>query len=59
VLEQADREGCLCYLETPFPDTRTFYRKLGFADTTELHPVAGAPPIWTMTRHSLETRSLG
>jgi GNAT superfamily N-acetyltransferase len=55
VLEQADREGRLCYLETPFPETRAFYRKLGFVDTAEIRPVVGAPPIWTMTRRALET----
>jgi GNAT superfamily N-acetyltransferase len=53
VLEQADHEGQLCYLETPFPDTRAFYRKLRFDETAEIRPVAGAPPIWTMTRPPL------
>jgi hypothetical protein len=55
VLEQADHNGQLCYLETPFPDTRAFYRKLRFNETAELRPVAGAPPIWTMTREPLNT----
>jgi GNAT superfamily N-acetyltransferase len=55
VLERADRKGRLCYLETPFPDTRAFYRKLRFADTAQLRPIAGAPPIWTMTREPLNT----
>jgi GNAT superfamily N-acetyltransferase len=50
VLQHADREARLCYLETPFPDTRNFYRRLGFDDSAELHPVTGAPTIWTMTR---------
>jgi GNAT superfamily N-acetyltransferase len=50
VLERADREDRLCYLETPFPATRAFYRKLRFVDTAEVRPVAGAPSIWTMTR---------
>jgi hypothetical protein len=59
VLERADREHRICYLETPFPDTRAFYRKLRFADTAELRPVAGAPPIWTMTREPHTTPSLG
>jgi GNAT superfamily N-acetyltransferase len=61
VLEQADRASQLCYLETPFPETRAFYRKLRFDETAELRPVAGAPPIWTMIRPpaivaSLESR---
>lgn len=54
VLEQADQRGQLCYLETPFPDTRAFYRTLRFDETAELRPVAGAPPIWTMTRRPLD-----
>jgi ribosomal protein S18 acetylase RimI-like enzyme len=50
VLARAEDAGIACYLETPFPDTRAFYRRLGFEDTDELRPVPGAPPIWTMTR---------
>lgn len=59
VLERADVENRVCYLETPFPDTRAFYRKLGFADIAEVRPVAEAPPIWTMTRQPEETPGLG
>jgi GNAT superfamily N-acetyltransferase len=47
VLENA---GTLCYLETPFEGTHPFYRRLGFEVSAELHPLAGAPPVWTMTR---------
>jgi GNAT superfamily N-acetyltransferase len=50
VLSEADAAGIPCYLETPFPDTRAFYERLGFKDGEQLHPVEGAPPIWTMTR---------
>lgn len=50
VLEQADADANACYLETPFPDTKRFYEGLGFVETDRLHPVAGAPPIITMTR---------
>jgi GNAT superfamily N-acetyltransferase len=49
-LAEADVAGMPCYLETPFPDTRAFYARLGFQDGEQLHPVEGAPPIWTMTR---------
>jgi GNAT superfamily N-acetyltransferase len=49
-LSKADAAGIPCYLETPFPDTRAFYVRLGFKDGEQLHPVEGAPPIWTMTR---------
>jgi GNAT superfamily N-acetyltransferase len=59
VLEQADRNSHPCYLETPFPDTRAFYRKLRFDDTAELRPVAGAPPIWTMTRRPVDPSGHG
>jgi GNAT superfamily N-acetyltransferase len=52
-LARADDEAVPCYLETPFPDTRAFYKTLGFDETDELYPVPGAPPIWTMTRPPL------
>lgn len=47
---KADAEGIACYLETPFPNTRSFYARLGYEETAELEPVAGAPSIWTMIR---------
>jgi GNAT superfamily N-acetyltransferase len=50
VLVQADAAGTTCYLETPFRATLEFYRRLGFELTAELNPVAGAPPVWVMTR---------
>jgi ribosomal protein S18 acetylase RimI-like enzyme len=50
VLERADAGAVACYLETPFPGTRAFYRQLGFEEAGQLQPVAEAPPIWTMTR---------
>jgi GNAT superfamily N-acetyltransferase len=50
IIDRADDLGVACYLETPFPNTRVFYRHLGFQDTAELRPVAEAPTIWTMTR---------
>lgn len=49
-LAEADGAGIPCYLETPFPDTRAFYIRLGFQENGQLRPVDGAPPIWTMTR---------
>ena len=54
-LSKADAAGMPCYLETPFPDTRAFYERLGFKDSEQLHPVEGAPPIWTMTRPAART----
>jgi len=50
LLERADADGDLCYLETPFAATHEFYRRLGFEIEREIRPVAGAPPVWTMAR---------
>ena len=50
VLRQADHTGTLCYLETPFPRTHAFYRRLGFEITDELHIFEGTPPVWTLVR---------
>lgn len=49
-LTRADTTKTPCYLETPYPETHAFYKNNGFELTAELHPVAGAPPVWTMTR---------
>jgi GNAT superfamily N-acetyltransferase len=53
VLALADAEQRICYLETPFPRTHAFYRRLGFEVTRELRPFRGAPPIWTLVRSPL------
>lgn len=50
VLENADRSRVPCYLETPFPRTHDFYRRLGFSTCLEGNPFAGAPTVWAMTR---------
>ena len=50
VLQRADREGRLCYLETPFPRTHAFYQRLGFELGPAIRPFPGAPPVWTMLR---------
>jgi GNAT superfamily N-acetyltransferase len=54
-LAQADAGSVPCYLETPFPQTRAFYERLGFEESGQLYPVQGAPPIWTMTRSPVRT----
>lgn len=51
VIEAADAAGTLCYLETPFPGTHEFYRRLGFEIVTEAKAFQGAPGVWTMVRH--------
>jgi GNAT superfamily N-acetyltransferase len=50
VLQRADADGVVCYLETPFPASHAFYRRLGFDLGVEAWPFEGAPPIRTMTR---------
>jgi ribosomal protein S18 acetylase RimI-like enzyme len=50
VLETADATRSLCYLETPFPQTIAFYKKLGYEVSSEPRPFAGAPQLWAMTR---------
>jgi GNAT superfamily N-acetyltransferase len=58
VLELADHHGAVCYLETPFPGTLDFYRRLGFVLEIEARPFENAPPIWTMTRQPSPPRAL-
>ena len=50
VLKTADADNTLCYLETPFPATHKFYKRLGFALEIEARPFQGAPALWTMLR---------
>ena len=50
VLQTADRDRALCYLETPFPATHEFYRRLGFELRPAAYPFEGAPPLWSMVR---------
>ncbi len=50
VLQAADDGGMPCYLETPFPQTLPFYRKLGYDVIGEPTPFTGAPQLWAMKR---------
>ena len=50
VLRVADGDRVPCYLETPFPQTIPFYRKLGYEVVGEPRPFAGAPQLWAMKR---------
>jgi GNAT superfamily N-acetyltransferase len=50
ILDLADADGTLCYLETPFAGTHPFYRRLGFEVTSELRPFEAPFPVWTMLR---------
>ncbi|HKS89395.1 MAG TPA: GNAT family N-acetyltransferase [Stellaceae bacterium] len=50
VLNLADQSRVLCYLETPFPRTHRFYRRLGYEISYTGNPFVGAPTLWAMTR---------
>jgi GNAT superfamily N-acetyltransferase len=50
VLQAADAAKMPCYLETPFPQTLPFYRKLGYEVASEPRPFTGAPQLWAMMR---------
>lgn len=50
VLERADMENVLCYLETPFERTQSFYERLGFELRSESQPFDAPAPVWTMIR---------
>lgn len=53
VLQAADAEEIPCYLETPFPQTLPFYRKLGYEVISEPRPFTGAPQLWAMRREPM------
>jgi ribosomal protein S18 acetylase RimI-like enzyme len=52
MLEQADREGLDCYLETQKPENVPYYRRFGYEVETELRPVRKGPPLFTMRRRA-------
>lgn len=54
VLEEADRAGLPCHLETQNPANLPYYERYGYAVAEELSPVAGGPPLWTMWREPRE-----
>jgi ribosomal protein S18 acetylase RimI-like enzyme len=49
VLERADADQTLAYLETQKPENIPWYRRHGFEVADELHP-QGCPIMWTMRR---------
>lgn len=51
VLEQADRVGIACCLETSTADNRRFYERRGFAPTAAID-LPGGPPTWWLRRGS-------
>jgi GNAT superfamily N-acetyltransferase len=50
VYELADREQLPSYLETQKADNLAYYRRFGYEQVDELHPVKKGPPLWTMRR---------
>lgn len=49
VLEQADRDGFACCLETSTTGNRRFYEGRGFTEATEVH-IDGGPRTWWLRR---------
>jgi ribosomal protein S18 acetylase RimI-like enzyme len=49
-LEQADKDGLDCYLETQKFDNVAYYRRFGYEVVEELRPVPNGPSLWTMRR---------
>jgi ribosomal protein S18 acetylase RimI-like enzyme len=50
VLQQADRQGELCYLYTSTDRAVRFYQRQGFVVRDELQIRQDAPPLWMMMR---------
>jgi GNAT superfamily N-acetyltransferase len=50
VYELADREQVPSYLETQKAENLAYYRRFGYVQVDELHPVKKGPPLWTMRR---------
>jgi GNAT superfamily N-acetyltransferase len=49
VLNEADRRGIACCLETSTADNRCFYERRGFMQATEIL-LPGGPPTWWLRR---------
>ncbi len=49
-LEEADRRGLPCYVETTKTRNVPFYEKQGFVVKHEIPIPMGGPPLWTMIR---------
>ena len=50
ILQQADRQGEICYLYTSTPRAVKFYQRHGFVVREELRVLKDAPPLWMMMR---------
>jgi GNAT superfamily N-acetyltransferase len=52
-LEEADRRGLPCYVETSKSRNVTFYEKQGFVVNKEIAIPMGGPPLWTLIRQPM------
>lgn len=50
ILQKADKESVIVYLECSNPNSLDFYRKYGFEVMVEIVPVRDCPPIWGLER---------
>ncbi len=50
-LDTLDEQGLSAYLETDKESNLAWYARRRFELRETLHPVPGAPPVWTMWRH--------
>jgi ribosomal protein S18 acetylase RimI-like enzyme len=53
MLERADADGVLAYLETARPENIAYYERHGFTVSKQLEVPHGGPPMWTMTRRPM------
>jgi GNAT superfamily N-acetyltransferase len=54
ILDEADRLGVACCLETSTPDNRRFYERRGFTQATEI-VLPGGPATWWLHRAPTQT----
>jgi GNAT superfamily N-acetyltransferase len=59
VLERAEAERAMAFLETSDPTKVAFYERLGFAISGEVDVPDGGPHVWAMARRSARRRSVG
>ncbi|MGO8879084.1 MAG: GNAT family N-acetyltransferase [Desulfomonilaceae bacterium] len=57
ILQKAEEESVIVYLECSNPNSLDFYRKYGFNVIEEIVPVRGCPPIWGLVRKPMSESS--
>lgn len=58
ILQKADEDGVIVYLECSNPESLEFYRKYEFEVSEKIVPVLGCPPIWGLFRNPTSNRKL-